>query len=116
MNYIVIKKHETEYPNPIELKVGEKIIIGKEHEVTENENWKNWVYCTKVDNSNAGWVPKQIIDYNNETALENYSAKELNVEVGTIVEGIKEMNGWLWSKNQSTNEIGWIPMENLKKC
>ena len=114
MNYIVIKKYETEYPNPITLTIGEKIVIGEEHEATESENWENWVYCTKADNSNSGWVPKQIINYESGLVLQDYSAKELTIEKGEIVEGIKELNGWLLSKNKSTNEIGWIPMENLK--
>ena len=110
MNYIVIEQHKTEFPNPIMLKAGEKVKIGEE----STEKWINWVYCKKMDDSNAGWVPKQIINYDNETVLQDYSAKELNVERGMIVEGIKELNGWLWSKNKSTGEIGWIPMENLK--
>ena len=52
VDYIVIEKHETEYLNPITLTIGEKVIIGKEHEITESENWENWIYCTKTDNSN----------------------------------------------------------------
>jgi hypothetical protein len=51
MNYIVTKQYGTEYPNPITLAVGEKVIIGEEHEAMEGENWENWVYCTKTDNS-----------------------------------------------------------------
>ena len=114
MNYIVIMKHETEYPNPITLTIGEKVHIGKEYEATENENWENWIYCTKADNSTSGWVPKQIINYESGCILQDYSAKELTVEKDEIVEGIEELNGWLLAKNKSTSEIGWIPMENLK--
>lgn len=114
MDYLVIKDHETEYPNPITLEAGEKVIIGEEHEPVEGENWENWVYCIKEDNSNAGWVPKQIIDYEKEIILRDYSAKELSIAEGAIVEGIEEMNGWLLSKNKLTGEIGWIPLENIK--
>ena len=113
MDYIVIEKYETKYPDPIILTTGEKVIIGKEHEITESENWENWVYCSKTDGSNAGWVPKQIIDYENGLILQDYSAKELTVEKGIILEGIEELNGWLLSKNKSTSETGWIPMENV---
>ena len=112
MDYIVIEKHETEFDIPIILKAGDKVIIGKE----SSENWLNWVFCTKTDNTNAGWVPKQIIKYENDfgVILEDYSAKELNVEEGTILEKIKELNGWLWSKNKLTGEIGWVPLEKIK--
>ena len=114
MDYIVIERYETEYPNPITLTIGEKVIIGEEYKAAESQNWENWIYCTKIDNSNAGWVPKQIINYESGLILQNYSAKELTVEKGMIVEGIEELNGWLLSKNKSTGEIGWIPMENIK--
>ena len=114
VDYIVIKRHETEYPNPITLTAGEKVIIGEEHSSTECENWENWIYCTKTDSSNAGWVPKQIIDYKSGRILRNYSAKEQTAEEGVILEGVEELNGWLFSKNKSTGDLGWIPMENIK--
>ena len=111
MNYLVTKNYETEFTNPISLTAGEKVTIGEE----SSEQWLNWVYCTKNDHSNAGWVPKQIINYADETILEDYSAKEMNVKKGEIVEGLKELNGWLWAKNKATDEIGWIPLEVLEK-
>ncbi|MCL2412853.1 MAG: hypothetical protein FWC98_01795 [Bacteroidales bacterium] len=46
---------------------------------------------------------------NHGSVIEDYSAKELDIDEGTIVEKIKELNGWLWSKNTRTNEIGWVP-------
>ena len=101
-DYVVVEKHETEYPNPITLTIGERVTIGEEHEATESENWENWVYCTKADNSNAGWIPKQIINYESGLILRDYSAKELNVEKGVTIEGIEGLNGWLWSKNKLT--------------
>ena len=110
--YRVIEEHKTEYPNPILLKIGEKVIIGEE----SSQKWANWIFCTKLDRSNNGWVPKQIIKYDNSFGLilEDYSAKELDIDKGTLVEGIKELNGWVWSKNVETNEIGWIPLEKLE--
>jgi len=62
-------------------------------------------------------VPKQIIKIENDFGIitEDYSAKELDIDEGTIVEGIKELNGWLLSENKNTNEIGWIPMDKLEK-
>jgi hypothetical protein len=113
MKYIVTEDHRTEYPDPIILKQGEKVIIGEE----SGEDWPNWVFCTKTDGSNGGWVPKQIINHERDYGIiiNDYSAKELDIDKGIIVEGIEEMNGWLWSKNEATNEIGWIPLEKLMK-
>ena len=112
MEYIVIEDHMTEFPDPILLIKGEKVIFGE-----ESLKMPNWIFCTKLDGSNKGWVPKQIIKQENNygNIIEDYSAKELNIDKDTIIEGIKELNGWLWSKNINTNEIGWIPMEKVKK-
>jgi len=112
MEYIVIEDHKTEFPEPILLKRGEKVIIGEE----TSEKWPDWIFCVKMDGSNKGWVPKQIIKMENNygNIIENYSAKELDINKGMIVEGIKELNGWLWSKNKMTNEVGWIPNEKVK--
>jgi hypothetical protein len=112
MNYIVVKDHRTEFPNPLSLEKGELVIVGEE----SDKSWPNWVFCKKIDGSNEGWVPKQIIEYENANGkiIEDYSAKELDIDKGTIVEGIKELNGWLWLKNTKTSEIGWVPTDNLK--
>ena len=114
MDYVVIKNYRAEFLDPIILKQGEKILIGDEIDL---EYGPNWAFCKKIDGSNSGWVPKQIIQYEGDYGIiiEDYTAKELTIDEGTIVEGIKELNGWLWLKNKNTNEIGWVPMENLKK-
>ncbi|MDR1430400.1 MAG: hypothetical protein LBI85_08940, partial [Spirochaetaceae bacterium] len=67
--------------------------------------------------SNKGWVPEQIIEYKDDYGIiiEDYSAKELDIETGTIVEGIKELNDWIWLKNKITNETGWVPKNKLKE-
>ena len=122
MEYIVKENHRTEFPNPICLKKGERVILGKKSEETVgetayDENWPNWTFCSRMDGSNKGWVPDQIIEKDgceHGLVVEDYSAKELYIDKGTVVEGIKQLNGWLWSKNKSTNEIGWIPMDKLE--
>jgi len=122
MKYKVKENHKTEYPNPIILTEGEKVIVGQTSEETVGEteyddNWTNWIFCTKLDHSNEGWVPKQIITIEDDFGIitEDYSAKELDVDEGTIVEGLRELNGWLLSKIENTNEIGWIPLDKLEK-
>ena len=109
MKYIVKENFRTEFHNPITLCQGEKVIVGD-----ESDEMPNWIFCKKTDNSNEGWVPKHIIktDNNYGIIVEDYSAKELDIDKGTIVMGIKELYGWLWLKNTVTNEIGWVPMEN----
>ena len=93
MEYIVIETHRTEFPNPIILKQNEKVIIEDDPDQgTDKNDWINWIFCAKMDGSNKSYVPEQIIkrENNNGTVIENYSANELDINVGTIVEGIKE--------------------------
>jgi len=112
MKYIVVEAHETEFTNPIIVTQNEKIIIEKE----TDEDYENWFFCKKLDNSNSGWIPEGIIKKENNYGIitEDYSAKELNVDKEFIVKGIKELNGWMWCECENTNEIGWIPIKNLK--
>lgn len=119
MKYKVIENHRTEFPDPMILKEGEKIIIGKDPSPSpeDDEKWPNWVYCIKIDGSNQGFVPEQIIrsESNFGYITEDYSNKELDIDKGTVVDGIKELNGWVWLKNESTNEKGWVPIDKLEK-
>jgi hypothetical protein len=111
MEYIVIEAHETEFPSPLLVKRNEKVVVKG-----ESEHWQGWIYCIKTDSSNEGYVPEQIIKYEDNYGIitEDYSAKELNVREGDILEGIKELNGWMWSENKKTHEMGWIPVKNIK--
>ena len=113
MRYKVIKERKSDYPNPIEIKKDEIVSVGEEY--VDNKNWSNWIKCTNKDNV-SGWVPKQIlkIDKNLARVLEDYSANELNINVGEEIEVIKILNGWTWSKNFN-DELGWIPLENIKE-
>lgn len=113
MKYQVIKKHINEFPNPITFSKGEKLLIGEKSD--EHEAWDNWYFCETQDQL-KGWVPGQIIKWLNDEegeALENYYAKEMDVGEGEILMGERVLNGWVWCKNLTSNEEGWVPAENL---
>jgi len=120
MKYLVTEDHRTAFPNPIQLAQGEKVILGKTGgetvgEMPGDENWTDWTLCTKMDGSDEGWVPNRIItrDGDHGYIIEDYSARELNVDKGTVVKGIREMSGWLWLEHE--NERGWVPLDKLEK-
>lgn len=116
MNYIVIESYQSNYPYPIIIKKGMKVIVGDKY--NGEENWDNWRYCSTLDNETQGWVPEQLLVIENEYGilLEDYTAKELNVEKGEIVKGIKELNGWLWCIRLLDKDEGWLPKEKLRIC
>lgn len=111
--YKILKTYKIQYDNPIVLQAGELVKLGKEE--TE-EKWKGWIWAESTNNK--GWIPKQIIEIDKEhqigKILEFYSAKELNVNQGDLIEKITTLNGWTWSKNIQTNEEGWLPNEIIE--
>lgn len=113
MNYVVIREHKSNYPNPITLEKDERVLVGKKYE--GKEGWDNWRYCYKMDKSQEGWVPEQLIILSGKYGIikENYTAKELTIKAGETLKGIKELNGWVWCRDKEGRE-GWIPKLNLK--
>ncbi|MFC0523744.1 SH3 domain-containing protein [Pontibacillus salicampi] len=109
--YIVTKNHTSNYPNPIKLTKGQTVSIGERY--TGNENWYNWIYCYTIDSKLEGWVPEQIIEAPGKV-LEDYIAKELNVEIGELLFKQKDLNGWCWAKKLNSSNEGWVPNENVK--
>jgi len=120
MKYLVTEDHRTEFPNPMQLELGERVLLGKASEETEgetpcDENRTDWVFCAKMDGTSEGWVPSQIItrDGKHGYIIEDYSSKELDVDKGATMQGIREMNGWLWG--ECGRETGWVPLGKLQK-
>ena len=69
-----------------------------------------------MDRTQAGWVPEQLIQAKEKFRLmiEDYSAKELNVDRGEKLVGLRELNGWIWCQKESSGEVGWVPKENMQ--
>lgn len=112
--YITIRPWESNAPHHLIIKEGE--VVWFRNEEGENPNWKDWVYCESSINS--GWVPKDIIEIVDDSHVkltEDYSAKELSVNTGDVLIGIKRHSGWLFCEHEMTNERGWLPDEILLK-
>jgi len=109
-----VTKHRTKYDNPVELSKGEKVKLGK---YSTEENWQDWIWAENT-NQHGGWVPVQIIDFSDDESqgvvLEDYSAKELNVDEQEQFIKIKSVNGWSWVKRLDNSDEGWIPDEVIQ--
>ncbi len=108
----VIEAYQTNYTNPIKLKVGETIKIKKWE---TNPDWLGWVYGVN-ELGIGGWVSERYIVESNgvATALRDYDATELTVGIGDKLKVYFEEFGWSWCKN-STASKGWVPTKNLKE-
>lgn len=108
-----IASHRTEYEHPIKLEKGESIMLG---ERAPEENWKDWIWAENSKGA-GGWVPVQLIDCQEGgtrgIVLEDYSARELDVDPGEEIVRIRTLNGWTWVRRTSDREEGWIPNETM---
>ncbi len=113
MEYKIISAWNGTEGDFLQLKKGDIVQLGNKSETTK---WKNWQECS-LDNITA-WVPIQIINAISEVKgeiREDYSAFELQTDVGDTFKCIKEMNGWLFGyiiSRESTK--GWIPEETAQ--
>lgn len=111
--YKILKEYKTQYENPIVLNIGEKVNLGEEE---KEEKWKGWIWVeSKI---NEGWIPIQILKISDDKKIgiitEFYTAQELNVKEGELIEKVKSLNGWTWSRNVKTGNEGWIPDEIIE--
>ena len=109
--FIVEKEYINQIDNPIQLSTGDKVTCVKESDSLGD--WPNWIYCKSDDNE--GWVPKQIIDMDNEIVTEDYNAIEFNLSIGEILVSEKNLNGWIWCyKKGNIKDKAWAPLNHLK--
>jgi hypothetical protein len=106
----VIKNHKSELQVPLIAKKGE-IVEGQERET----EWKGWLWCRNTSGVHA-WVPKAYLESTSESGhfqfLQDYTARELTVEIGQEVIVLDEESGWAWVRTPLGDE-GWVPLENL---
>lgn len=113
--YRVIRRHVSEYRDPITFEKGALLAVGTEY--AGPEGWDNWWFC-ETPGQKGGLVPAQLIEMlggRTGRALVGYTARELDAEEGDLLFGMRVLNGWAWCENASNREQGWIPLRNLEK-
>jgi SH3-like domain-containing protein len=113
MTAIVIKRHKSNYHNPIRFEKGERVRTGK-----LDSEYPGWVRVI-TKNGNEGWAPVQYLSISEETttgiAKSNYTAKELNTELNEELVIHLELNNWYWAEN-SEGDCGWVPRECIRNA
>ena len=115
MIYKVIENYKSQYNDPIHIEFGTLLNIEK-----EDSEYPGWFFCRIKNHSQhkGGWVPKSVIAFTSQAqgyAIEEYTAKELDILAGEIIEKIKEINGWIWCKKINNCEEGWIPSDIISE-
>lgn len=106
----VIADYRIAYPDPIVIRGGDDLIVGK-----EDAEYPGWVWCSSADGK-SGWIPGDYIERaeGNARARYDYTAAELSANAGEELTMIEEKNGWAWCTN-SKGQSGWLPVANLEK-
>jgi len=106
----VQRKYEAQYQDPIQVKAGESVEVGR----ADNDD-PGWLWCRAMD-GREGWVPAELLSRQGARAVmrEDYSAKELAVFAGDEVEVERACHGWLLVRN-SQGECGWIPQSHIHR-
>lgn len=109
----VIQPHRSEYPEPITFARGAVLAVGERY--AGEEGWDGWYFCS-TSGQRAGWVPAQVFRLTAPgagVAVEDYTARELDVEIGERLEGALELGGWRWC-SRAGGESGWVPLACLR--
>lgn len=112
--YKTIKEYKTEFENPISVSKGEEVVCLQRSD--PNGDWPNWVLCKTSDNE--GWIPEQIIEHKNNKymVVEDYNAREFNLDIGDILIEEKMLNGWIWGyKEGDTSHFAWAPLNCIER-
>lgn len=114
MEFEVIEDHSSEYPEPITFTSGTVLTIGERYEGTED--WCDWYLCS-VPGQSDGWVPAQVFAVGDDgiaRAIEDYSARELNVRRGEVLQGTRHLGGWVWCTRATESDWGWVPLARVR--
>ncbi len=97
-------------PDPIKMQAGDLLeSTGKEDD--------GWIWCRHYAGKES-WVPLSYLtaegDGKTRTALSDYDATELPVEVGEEFQCEREESGWLWCEN-TQGKWGWIRVTSVER-
>jgi hypothetical protein len=99
----VQRKYEAQYRDPIQVKAGESVEVGR-----ADDDDPGWRWCRAVD-CREGWVPVELLSRQEARAVmrEGYSATELTVFPGDEVEVEKPATVGYWSGTPTVNAGGF---------
>lgn len=114
MLYEATSDYEVIDRNPLSIKAGDKVKVGR-----RDEGWDGWVWVTSGDGS-ASYIPEELLvpeeaSQGSEVSVNaEFTSKDLSVIKGEVVECLKEVKGWLWCRNGAGVE-GWLPAYLMRR-
>lgn len=99
---VVTTGHRSKYPNPVEFRTGETVQVTDRRD----DEFPGWVWI-RTTGGNEDWAPEARLDPETSKASADYSARELNTDVGERLEVLEELCGWCWCRSAGA-ELGWV--------
>ena len=106
---IALRDYRTQYHDPVMIAVGEGVVLG-----ARDTEWPQFIWGTDMQ-GRSGWIPERVLDGDAGTVrcIEDYSARELDVDVGESLRLLRETGGWWWCENAGGAQ-GWVPATHLQ--
>jgi uncharacterized protein YgiM (DUF1202 family) len=108
LTYRAIADYQVAYPDPLVVRAGEALVVGK-----EDPEYPGWVWC-KDSTGKGWWFPDDCIERaeGNYRARYDYAATELSATAGEELIMINKKGGWALCTN-GRGQSGWLPVANL---
>ena len=90
---------------PLQLEAGDVVKTGP-----KDKQWPGWIWVSN-DAGRGTYVPEDCVKKEKgqpATMSQAFNARDLSVEKGAVVTGLREVGGWLWCRDASGAE-GWLP-------
>ena len=107
---LVIEDNEPTYPDPIQVKSNDPLIVGE-----ADTEYPGWIWCENQQGK-RGWVPEDCIETSGSgsRAKYDYSAVELRARMGERLVPIDNKYGWVLCSN-SVGDRGWLPLTKVRE-
>ena len=105
----VILEYRARDANPLTVSAGASLTCGR-----RDSDWPGWIWCTNWEGK-GGWMPESYLSIQGQncTALRDYTARELSVQVGEFLTLRDLESGWYWASDRS-GRSGWVPAKNVE--
>ena len=98
--------YEVQYPDPIAVPAGASVTV-----FDRDPGFTHWLWCRAAD-GREGWVPETILSSTEPgpaTVSEAYSAVELPLGAGDVVEVSDQFDGFAFGRS-ANGRTGWFPL------
>jgi hypothetical protein len=105
----VIAEHRAPDRPAIQVAPGDPVTLGE-----RDNDWPQFVWTTLASGM-GGWIPSVLFDRErgDATAQKDYDTRELNADVGEVLNLHYELADWWWAEN-TQGVSGWIPARAIE--